>query len=61
MTRMYVDPPSGYLYGFPKPLERDYEGQLRNAGYPEKDIDFALKWSRYFMYEPREDLREKKV
>lgn len=61
MTRVYVDPPSGWMYGFPKPLESDYEGQLRGAGYPEKDIELALKHSRYFMYEPNEDLHEKEV
>ena len=42
-----VDPPGGWLYGFPAPLEEDYEQQLRNAGYPEKDIPFALRYSRY--------------
>jgi hypothetical protein len=35
------------MYGFPAPLEEDYEQQLRNAGYPEKDIPMALKHSRY--------------
>lgn len=42
-----VDPPSGWMYGFPAPLEEDYVNQLRKAGYPEKDIDFALRHSRY--------------
>lgn len=43
-----VDPPSGWRYGFPAPLQEDYEQQLRNAGYPEKDIEFALSYSRYW-------------
>jgi hypothetical protein len=34
------------MYGFPAPLEADYKGQLLRAGYPSKDIELALKWSR---------------
>lgn len=44
---LLVDPPTGWTYGFPAPLEDDYEAQLRKAGYPEKDIPLALKHSRY--------------
>jgi len=33
-----VDPPSGWMYGFPAPLQEDYEQQLKDAGYPEKNI-----------------------
>lgn len=44
---LLVDPPSGWKYGFPAPLEEDYEAQLRKAGYPEKDIPLALRHSRY--------------
>ncbi len=44
---LLVDPPSGWMYGFPAPLEEDYEAQLRKAGYPEKDIPLALRHSRY--------------
>lgn len=44
---LIVDPPSGWMYGFPKYLEEDYEQQLRDAGYPEKDIPMAMKHSRY--------------
>ena len=40
-----VDPPGGWLYGFPAPLQGDYEKQLRDAGYPEKDIPLALEHS----------------
>ena len=46
-----VDPPSGWMYGFPAPLEDDYEQQLKDAGYPLKDIPLALKHSRYISYE----------
>lgn len=44
---LLVDPPGGWMYGFPAPLQDDYEQQLRNAGYPEIDIPLALKHSRY--------------
>jgi uncharacterized protein Smg (DUF494 family) len=54
---LIVDPPSGWMYGFPAPLEDDYEQQLKNAGYPEKDIPIALKHSRY-MANTREELIE---
>lgn len=43
-----VDPPSGWRYGFPAPLKEDYKQQLLDAGYPEKDIELALKYSRYW-------------
>lgn len=46
MTVKLVDPPSGWLYGFPAVLEDDYEAQLRKAGYPEKDMELAMKHSR---------------
>lgn len=40
-----VDPPGGWAYGFPAPLQGDYEKQLRDAGYPERDIPLALEHS----------------
>jgi hypothetical protein len=51
-----VDPPSGSMYGFPAPLKDDYEQQLRDAGYPEKDIPLALRHSRYWEHHERQDL-----
>ncbi len=44
-----VDPPSGWRYGFPAELQDDYRQQLKEAGYPETQIEFALKHSRYWM------------
>jgi len=36
------------MHGFPAPLQDDYEQQqLKDAGYPEKDIPLAIKQSRY--------------
>lgn len=60
---LIVDPPSGWKYGFPKALVEvpdnwdfsqpfpafDYEGVLKDAGYPKKDIKMALNNSRYWV------------
>jgi hypothetical protein len=46
-STMLVDPPEGWMYGFPAPLEDNYEEQLRKAGYPEEKIPMALKHSRF--------------
>jgi len=54
---LIVDPPSGWMYGFPAPLQEDYVQQLKDAGYPEKDIPMALKHSRY-LADTREELEE---
>lgn len=50
-----VDPPAGWAYGFPAVLQDDYVQQLKDAGYPEKDIPMALKHSR-FIGETREEI-----
>ena len=58
----FFDPPSGWRYGFPKGynpeewLKFDIEEELRKAGYPEKDIPLAKKWSRYWAYEEGEEV-----
>ncbi len=45
-----VDPPSGWKFGFPKVLPDgiDYREFLISNGYPESDIELALKYSRYW-------------
>lgn len=58
---LIVDPPSGWLYGFPKILEGNYEQQLRDAGYPEDMIPMALKHSGYMgTKEELEEMKENK-
>lgn len=52
---LIVDPPAGWKYGFPAPATDDYEKQLREHGYPEKDIPMALKYSRYWEHTPEDD------
>lgn len=47
--KIWVDPPEGWRYGFPKILDKDvetYEQLLRKSGYPEKDMEFALTYCR---------------
>ena len=53
MKVTYVDPPSGHKYGFPKILPEgiDYAQFLRDNGYPERDIELALSYSRYWTEE----------
>lgn len=48
-----VDPPSGWMYGFPALWDKRKYGTLamflRAKGYPEKDIDFALSYCRMWL------------
>lgn len=52
--KTYIDPPSGWKYGFPKVLpegvktNEQIKDWLKKEGYPVKDLDFALKYSRYW-------------
>lgn len=47
---MMIDPPSGWRYGFPRKYNRDKDGDLSefliHHGYPEDDVDFALRYIR---------------
>jgi hypothetical protein len=47
----WVDPPSGWKYGFPKLWDRqvEFEQWLIDNGYPEKDIELACNYSRYWL------------
>jgi hypothetical protein len=43
MKKLYVDPPKGWLYGFPKIWDKnkdpDFYSWLILEGYPQKEID----------------------
>lgn len=50
----WYDPPSGWMYGFPKPWPADVEPSTENLeiqltldGYPDKDMALALKHTRF--------------
>jgi hypothetical protein len=49
---LFVDPPSGWQYGFPLPYDSEKDGDLGqflvDKGYPAKDVDFALKYCRFY-------------
>ena len=49
MTYM-IDPPGGWRYGFPLAYDEKQDGPMREFllanGYPERDVDFALKHMR---------------
>ncbi len=56
--QMYVDPPEGWKYGFPKPYpkgEVDYAEWLFGEGYPTDLIPLAVKYSRYWEEEVPEE------
>jgi hypothetical protein len=51
---LWYDPPSGWMYGFPKAWPEGIEVSTENLkiqltlhGYPAKDIPLALKHTRY--------------
>lgn len=57
MKVKYIDPPSGWRYGFPRILPddtTDLRQWFLDNGYPEKDIDLALNYSRYWFEEVKE-------
>jgi len=42
MKVMMIDPPSGWKYGFPKPIPKDVENTIKwllENGYPQHEID----------------------
>ena len=60
MKHLIIDPPEGWRYGFPKPVHEEFHtlgsdfdlGKWPVAeGYPEDQIDLALKYSRYWEQE----------
>ena len=50
-----IDPPSGWKYGFPRKIpisvnihsDQEFKQWLLDCGYPEKDLDLALRHSRW--------------
>lgn len=53
--RYIVDPPSGHLYGFPKPYTpkdtQTFTDWLLEQGYPEKDLELANNYSKWWLEE----------
>ena len=60
---LIIDPPSGWMYGFPKPIPKiclnsniKMQKFLVENGYPDCLLDSAMKYSRYWEIE-EEDLK----
>jgi len=53
---LVVDPPSGWLYGFPAVWDKEKYPEIadffRSKGYPERDIDFACSYCRCWEHKP---------
>lgn len=58
-TKLMVDPPSGWMYGFPALWDKEKQPELKEflkeKGYPEKDIDFALNHIRMWFPQEKQD------
>lgn len=58
-TKLVVDPPSGWRYGFPMVWDKEKQPELREflkeKGYPEDQIDFACQYIR--MWFPEEETK----
>ena len=62
MSKMYIDPPAGWKYGFPKIYDKTVDGDctawmLKN-GYPQREIDSLGDQFHVRMWEVVEDRPE---
>lgn len=59
-TKLMVDPPSGWMYGFPALWDKEQYPELddflKAKGYPEKDIGFACSYMR--MWLPQDEAKD---
>jgi len=58
MQKMWVDPPAGWRYGFPRVYDPavdnpDMRVWLWTNGYPERDLDFACNYLRMWEFTER--------
>jgi hypothetical protein len=57
--KIMVDPPHGWLYGFPKALPEegtvDIRAWLIKNGYPKEDVDFAILHCRMWEVENKDE------
>lgn len=58
---LIIDPPSGWQYGFPRPVPKSFFEEsfdlgvwLVECGYPAADVPLAIKYSRYWEVEKSE-------
>jgi len=52
---LMVDPPMGWMYGFPKPVDesKTMREMLIEAGYPSSQLAHALEHLRFFKTHPK--------
>jgi hypothetical protein len=61
MKVKYFDPPSGWKYGYPMRLPdsinttEDIIAWLVENGYPEKDVEIAVRYGRWWEEEVEDD------
>lgn len=57
MVGWVVDPPSGWKYGFPRVFNpnpgEDLAQWFVRVGYPARDLELALKYSRFWQAEAK--------
>jgi hypothetical protein len=62
-TVMYIDPPSGWMYGFPKPAPKNIRDMTQEQlhewfvanGYPQKELDIWKSGMTYGMFVAEDD------
>ena len=58
MNKLWIDPPSGWRYGFPKIWDPNTEPDLKvwliESGYPESEVDFGLNYYRQWLVDAPE-------
>jgi hypothetical protein len=58
MNKLWIDPPSGWRYDFPKIWDSqehpDLEKWLVSSGYPEHEVEFAMKYCRQWAVDAAE-------
>jgi hypothetical protein len=64
IKKLFIDPPSGWRYGFPKEISsdiKDVKTWLVENGYPQEEIDSYGDnfYCRYFNYEDDENTNRK--
>jgi hypothetical protein len=60
----YIDPPSGWKYGFPKVLPRnvvDVKKWLIEQGYPQSEIDSCDEHFHYRSWNQEENVDEQRL
>lgn len=49
-SKIWIDPPSGWKYGFPKMIDKEanIKRVLLQSNYPSEDIEFAMQYMRHW-------------